>query len=75
MSKYFNVRFRPKPERTLDEMPTAELAEGINRLLQTLKARGVTICDYDNKTRKLFKIQIVHGRLFFLASEDDTWLT
>ena len=49
MSKYFHVRYKPKPERTLEQMPTAELAAGINHILDTLRARGVVVRDYDDK--------------------------
>ena len=73
MSKYFHVRYKPKPERTLEQMPTAELAAGINRLIDTLKERGVIIRDYDDKGRRLYKIQMIHGRPFFLASEEDNF--
>ena len=71
MSKYFHVRYKPKPERTLEQMPTAELAAGINRLIDTLKERGVIIRDYDDKDRRLYKVQKVRGKLYFLASEPE----
>jgi hypothetical protein len=73
MSKYFHVRYKPKPERTLEQMPTAELAAGINHILDTLRARGVVVRDYDDKDRRLYKIQMIHGRPFFLASEEDNF--
>ena len=72
MSKYFHVRYKPKPERTLEQMPTAELAAGINHILDTLRARGIVVRDYDDKDRRLYKIQMIHGRPLFLASEEET---
>ena len=72
MSKYFHVRYKPKPERTLEQMPTAELTAGINHILDTLRARGIVVRDYDDKDRRLYKIQMIHGRPFFLASEEET---
>ena len=71
MSKYFHVRYKPKPERTLEQMPTAELAAGSNPILDTLRARGIVVRDYDDNARRLYKIQRIHGRPFFLASEED----
>lgn len=73
MSKYFHVRYKPKPERTLEQMPTAELTAGINHILDTLRARGIVVRDYDDKDRRLYKIQMIHGRPFFLASEEDNF--
>ena len=71
MSKYFHVRYKPKPERTLEQMPAAELAAGINHILDTLRARGIVVRDYDDKDRQLYKIQMIHGRPFFLAASEE----
>ena len=58
MSKYFHVRYKPKPERTLEQMPTAELAAGINHILDTLRARGIVVRD-DVDDRQLVNLEMV----------------
>lgn len=81
--RYKTLYFRPK-DRTLRKEPTADeidkslklmsplqLVAGINNLLRALEDKGVRIADYDAKARKLYKIQQVRGKYYFLASEEE----
>ena len=48
------------PDYTLmRSLPPQALADGINNLLQVLDEKGVHVYDFDRKTRRLYKIQMV----------------
>lgn len=76
---YFRPKARPQREeptadeidRSLKLMSPQQLAAGINNLLRALEDKGVVIADYDDKDRKLYKIQQVKGKFFFLAGEQE----
>jgi len=77
------VYFQPKPKRTpvrnaqadpaqaLATMEPLQLAQGINNLIKALEKKGVQIMDYDQKERKLYSIQQVKGKFYFLAAEPE----
>ena len=58
-------------QSTLDNLSVMQLAAGANNLLMQLENRGVNICDWDHKTRKLYRLQMIRGKLYFLAA--DQW--
>lgn len=75
---YFKQRQKPARLRTdedvsrqLDSMTPEELAEGINNLIRAIKRQGAEISDYDAPERRLYKVQKVRGKLYFLASEPE----
>lgn len=82
--KYKVVYFRPGQRKVkkqpsteeeinaqLEGMTPEQLADGINNLISAIRKQGVEIADYDSQKRKLYKIQRVHGKLFFLAAEPE----
>ena len=75
---YFKQRQKPARLRTdedvsrqLDSMTPEELAEGINNLIRAIKRQGAEISDYDAPAHRLYKVQKVRGKLYFLASEPE----
>lgn len=57
------------PQEQLKNLSPLELANGINNLIEALKAQGVAIRDYDNKEKRLYCINQVKGQLYYLAAE------
>lgn len=58
-------------QEILDNMSPAQMAAGINNLIKQIENRGIDILDYDNKCRKLYKIQMIRGRYYFLAADSE----
>ena len=65
------VRKQQDPETALANMEPLQLTQGINNLLRALEKKGVQIADYDHKERKLYSIQQVKGKFYFLAAEPE----
>ena len=57
-------------QEILDSLEPAELVAGVNKLLSQLKEAGVEIYDWDHKERKLFKVQRIKGKFYFLAEDE-----
>ena len=74
---YFQPKKRPParkqqdPGTALANMEPLQLTQGINNLLRALEKKGVQIADYDHKERKLYSIQQVKGKFYFLAAEPE----
>lgn len=52
------------------EVPLATMCQSIQLLIGELRGRGFPIYDFDNKQKVIQGIQIIHGKVFFLAAED-----
>ena len=59
------------PARQLENMEPLQLTQGINNLLRALEKKGVKIADYDQKERRLYSIQQVKGKFYFLAARPE----
>lgn len=57
-------------QEILDRLEPAELVAGVNKLFSQLREAGVEIYDWDHKERKLFKIQRIKGKFYFLAEDE-----
>ena len=53
----------------LDNLNIPQLIGGVNNLLEQMRDRGVKIYDYDYKSRELYKLQMIRGKFYFLATE------
>ena len=58
-------------QEILDSMGPAQMVAGINNLIKQMENRGIDISDYDSKSRKLYKIQMIHGKYYFLAADPE----
>lgn len=54
----------------LSETPLASLCLGISYIMQELEKRGKPIYDFDNKNKVVKQIQIIGGKVYFLAEEE-----
>lgn len=53
----------------LDGLSAGELVAGINSSIEILQRRGVSIFDWDNRVRELYRIRIFGRKAYFLAAE------
>lgn len=74
---YFQPKRPPKkkaqadPDQQLAAMEPFQLVQGINNLLRALEKKGVQIADYDHREKKLYSVQQVKGKFYYLAEEPE----
>lgn len=58
-------------EPDFSEVPLATICQSIQLLIDELRKRGYPMYDYDNKEKSIQLIQILQGRVFFMAAEEE----
>ena len=58
-------------EADFSAVPLATICQGIQLLIGELGRRGTLVYDFDCKKRAIKQIQILQGKVFFLAEETD----
>ena len=58
-------------EPDFSNVPLATMCQSIQLLINELHSRGYPVYDFDNKTKSIQGIQIIQGKVFFLAAEED----
>lgn len=53
----------------LENLPIVTLVAGINNSLDILQKRGISISDWDQKKRELYRLKVFGDRVYFLAAE------
>ena len=53
-------------------VPLATMCQSIQLLINELRRRGFPVYDFDNKTKFVQGIQIIQGKVYFLAAEEDS---
>lgn len=53
-------------------VPLATMCQSIQLLINELHSRGFPVYDFDNKKKFVQGIQIIRGKVYFLAAEEDT---
>ena len=59
-----------KQEPDFSGVPLATMCQSIQMLINSLYERGYPIYDFDNKNKSVRQIQIIQGKVFFLAAEE-----
>lgn len=54
-------------------VPLATMCQSIQLLIDELRRRGVPVYDFDNKEKSVQGIQIVHGKVYFLAAKEEVY--
>ena len=57
-------------EPDFSEVPLATVCQSIQLLINELCRRGVRVYDFDNKNKCVEQIQIIQGKVYFLAAEE-----
>lgn len=52
-------------------VPLATMCQSIQLLINELHSRGYPVYDFDNKTKFIQGIQIIQGKVYFLAAEEE----
>lgn len=61
----------PKQEQAdFSNVPLATMCQSIQLLINELHSRGYPVYDFDNKTKFVQGIQIIQGKVYFLAAEE-----
>lgn len=68
-AKEVNLNDPRQAQAMLESLPVATLVAGVNNSLDILQKRGISISDWDQKKRKLYKIKVFGGKVYFLAAE------
>lgn len=58
-------------EPDFSEVPLATICQSIQLLIDELRSRGYPMHDYDNKEKSIQLIQILQGKVFFMAAEEE----
>ena len=53
------------------DVPLATMCQSIQLLINELYQRGFPVYDFDNKQKFVQQIQIIQGKVYFLAAEED----
>ena len=53
-------------------VPLATVCQSIQLLINELQRRGFPVYDFDNKTKFVQGIQIIQGKVYFLAAEEES---
>ena len=70
--KNFPKQIKPiKAEQSdFSHVPLATMCQSIQLLINELYRRGYPVYDFDNKTKFVQGIQIIQGKVYFLAAEE-----
>lgn len=68
--KRFHIMKEPE-EPDFSEVPLATMCQSIQLLINELCRRGIRVYDFDNKNKCVEQIQIIQGKVYFLAAEED----
>lgn len=55
----------------VDNLPIPQIVAGINNLLGQLEKRQVSIYDWDDEKRTLYRLQMRRGKIFYLAERQN----
>lgn len=69
-----NKRIGVVPEEQTPDfssVPLATICQSINLLIDELRGRGIQVYDFDNKDKTVWGIQIVQGKVFFMAAKEE----
>ena len=69
---YDKLRAIAKQQPDFSGVPLATMCQSIQLLINELYERGYPIYDFDNKKKSVRQIQIIQGKVFFLAAEEVT---
>lgn len=65
--------FSPKQEQPdFSGVPLATMCQSIQLLINELYRRGFPVYDFDHKTKYVQGIQIIQGKVYFLAAEGES---
>ena len=68
----FSVQTNSAAEHTdFSNVPLATMCQSIQLLINEPYSRGFPVYDFDNKTKYVQGIQIIHGKVYFLAAEEE----
>ena len=70
-AKELSINDPRKAQEMLEHLPIATLVAGINNSLDVLQKRGISISDWDQKKRELYRLKVFGGKVYFLAAELD----
>ncbi len=70
-AKGLNINDPRQAQQMLENLPIATLVAGINNSLDILQKRGISISDWDQKKRELYRLKVFGGKVYFLAAELD----
>lgn len=68
--KQTDKRFHVMEEPDFSEVPSATVCQSIQLLINELCRRGIRVYDFDNKNKCVEQIQIIQGKVYFLAAEE-----
>lgn len=61
-----------KQDRTdFSGIPLVTMCQSIQLLINELKERGIKVYDFDNKDKAVEQIQIIRGKVYFLAAREE----
>lgn len=67
----FRMQMASEEKPDFSEVPNGTLCQSIQLLLDELRERGFPMYDFDHKERSLQQIQIIGGRIYFLAAPEE----
>ena len=59
-------------EPDFSSVPLATMCQSIQLLINELNQRGYPVYDFDNKEKFIQGIQIIRGKVYFLAAKEDS---
>lgn len=69
-NKFFSKQAAEPSQPDFSNVPLATMCQSIQLLINELHSRGYPVYDFDNKTKFVQGIQIIQGKVYFLAAEE-----
>ena len=71
-SKQFSRQAAATEQPDFSSVPLATMCQSIQLLINELYSRGFPVYDFDNKDKYVQGIQIIQGKVYFLAAKEDS---
>lgn len=60
-----------RKKQIISETPTGTICQAMQMLINQLRGRGCLIYDFDDKEKSLVQIQIIGGKIYFMAAKGE----
>lgn len=71
-TKYSGQTNAAAEQPDFSNVPLATMCQSIQLLINELQSRGFPVYDFDNKKKFVQGIQIIQGKVYFLAAEEES---
>lgn len=64
--------FKPTEAPNFDSVPIPILCQSIQMIMENMASRGFPVRDFDNKDKVVKQVGMIGGKVYFLATKEDS---